>query len=61
MTINLTICIIKLSLRRKPFEKQFVHAHSVVIVTSRNISMNKSQNTKTENGISSVCISHYRA
>lgn len=28
---------------------------------SRNISMNKSQNTKTENGISSVYISHYTA
>lgn len=42
-------------------KKQFVHACSVVTMISRNISMNKSQNTKTENGISSVYISHYTA
>lgn len=59
----LKVCIIKLSLRIKFFssKKQFVHACSVVTMISRNISMNKSQNTKTENGISSVYISHYIA
>lgn len=63
MTTILKVCIIKLSLRINFFssKKQFVHACSVVTIISRNISMNKSQNTKTENGISSVYISHYTA
>lgn len=63
MTINLKSLHYQAFITQKFFssKKQFVHACSVVTMISRNISMNKSQNTKTENGISSVYISHYTA
>lgn len=63
MTINLKSLHYQAFITHKFFffKKQFVHACSVVTMISRNISMNKSQNTKTENGISSVYISHYTA
>lgn len=63
MTINLKSLHYQAFITHKFFssKKQFVHACSVVIMISRNITMNKSQNTKTENGISSVYISHYTA